>query len=464
VESHVALQAIVPAAGFAALARLEQATRVLAELREVDEVKAIIDLAEAARVYAETARLGTAAINHATEIKLRAERRAGELLRMIPREPGAGGGRPPSSALAPVPTGLESTSESESEKTSSQPGTRFSVNTHGDERAHPHALSRQSRTPYEVTLRNAQITRGTADRWQRVAGVPDHAFEAYIAEARARASRLTTRDVMRLAPPPISLRPEPVNLGMLAGTVPWTIEQGDAARLPLPDGTVQVIVSSPPYGLGKNYDFHDDDQSDAQYLGLARTWAAEMFRVSRPQGRLCLNVPLDISRGGEQPLYADWLALLRDVGWTYQTTIAWLESPRGNVRNSIARGSIDSPSAPHVIAPIETIIVCSRGEWSLHRSDASNLSHAEWLDWTNGVWIFSAEQPSRVKHPAPFPEELPRRLIKLFSFPGDPVLDPFVGSGTTSLVAQHLGRPSYGYDISAQYVADARARLHREAA
>jgi len=92
------------------------------------------------------------------------------------------------------------------------------------------------------------------------------------------------------------------------------------------------------------------------------------------------------------------------------------------------------------------------------------LSHDEWLDWTNGVWIFAAEQPSRVGHPAPFPEELPRRLIKLFSFLGDPVLDPFVGSGTTSLVAYRLGRPSYGYDISAQYIADARAPLQREAA
>jgi DNA methylase len=196
----------------------------------------------------------------------------------------------------PVPTGLESASESESEKTSSQPGTRFSASTHGDERAHPHALSPQSRTPYELTLRNAQITRGTADRWQRAAGVPDHAFEAYIAETRARAWRLTTRDVMRLAPPPTRLRPEPVNLGTLDGMVPWTIEQGDAARLPLADGTVQLIVTSPPYGLGKDYDVHDEDQSYAQYLELARTWAAEMFRVSRPQSRLCLNVPLDISR------------------------------------------------------------------------------------------------------------------------------------------------------------------------
>jgi site-specific DNA-methyltransferase (adenine-specific) len=131
---------------------------------------------------------------------------------------------------------------------------------------------------------------------------------------------------------------------------------------------------------------------------------------------------------------------------------------------STARGSIDSPSAPHVIAPIEMIVVCSRDEWNLHRAEASDLSHTEWLDWTNGVWIIGAEQPARVNHPAPFPEELPRRRIKLFSFPGDPVLDPFVGSGTTSVVAYRLGRPSYGYDISAQYVTDARARVQREAA
>jgi site-specific DNA-methyltransferase (adenine-specific) len=269
---------------------------------------------------------------------------------------------------------------------------------------------------------------------------------------------------MRLAPPPTRPRPEPANVGTLARGVPWTIEQCDAARLPLGDAMIQLIVTSPPYGLGKDYDVYDDDQGYAQYLKLARIWAAELFRVSRPQGRLCVNVPLDISRGGEQALYADWLAVLKSTGWTYRTSIAWLEAPRGNVGKSTARGSIDSPSAPRVIAPIEMIIVCSKGEWNLHRSDASDLSHAEWLDWTNGVWIFAAEQPARVNHPAPFPEELPRRLIKLFSFPGDPVLDPFVGAGTTSVVAWRLGRPSYGYDISAQYVADARTRVRREAA
>ena len=445
-----AIQAIVSADAASPLARLEYATRLLADLRAVDDVKVIIDLAEAARVYAQTARLGTEAVNHATEIKLRAERRAGELLRMIPRERGAGAGRPAVVAPdAPAPIGAG--------EISSHPGTRFpDIGGAADQTRRP--------TPYEATLRSAQIPRTTADRWQRVAGVPEPAFEAYIAETRARAARLTTRDVMRLAPPPSRVRPEPANADTCARGVPWTIEQGDAARLPLADATVQLIVTSPPYGLGKEYDVHDDDQGYASYLELARGWAAELFRVSRPQARLCVNVPLDISRGGKQALYADWLALLKNAGWTYQTSIAWLEAPRGNVGDSTARGSLDSPSAPHVIAPIEMIIICSRGEWNLHRAEASDLSHAEWLDWTNGVWIFAAEQPARVGHPAPFPEELPRRLIKLFSFPGDPVLDPFVGSGTTSLVAYRLARPSYGYDISAQYVADARARVQREAA
>jgi len=396
------------------------------------------------------------AINHATEIKLRAERRAGELLRMIPREPGVSGGRPPTAAVSPTPI----------EQTSSQPEMRFAVAEAGlsKGRADARPQSQRTATPYAQTLRTAQIAPATADRWQRVAAVPERAFEAYIAETRARAARLTTRDALRLVPQPTRLRPQPASVGQLAAGVPWTIEQGDAGQLPLDDATVHLIVTSPPYGLGKSYDSFDDDQGYVRYRELACTWAGEMFRVSAPQGRLCLNVPLDTSRGGQQAFYADWLALLRAAGWNYQTTIAWLESPRGNIGKSTARGSIDSPSAPRVIAPIEMIIVCSKGDWNLHRSDPSDLSHAEWLDWTNGVWIFTAEQPSRVSHPAPFPEELPQRLIKLFSFPGDPVLDPFAGSGTTSVVAYRLGRPSYGYDISAQYVADARARLQHEAA
>jgi site-specific DNA-methyltransferase (adenine-specific) len=97
--------------------------------------------------------------------------------------------------------------------------------------------------------------------------------------------------------------------------------------------------------------------------------------------------------------------------------------------------------------------------WEKTGEAKSDLEHDEWLDWTNGLWSFNGETNAWEGHPAPFPVELPRRSIKLLSYPGETVLDPFVGSGTTALAASTLGRKVYGYDHSAHYIESARRRL-----
>src|SRR5262249_31901566 len=114
-----------------------------------------------------------------------------------------------------------------------------------------------------------------------------------------------------------------------------------------------------------------------------RAWAAEMHRVAAPQGRLCLNVPFDTTRGGQRPVYADSVSTLPAAGWGYRATIIWNE---GNVSRSVARGRVDSPSAPRVMAPVETIMVCHRGGWNLNRVAPHNLRHDDWLVWTNRLW------------------------------------------------------------------------------
>src|SRR5207245_1561521 len=106
------------------------------------------------------------------------------------------------------------------------------------------------------------------------------------------------------------------------------IEQADAANLPLPDGAVDLIVTSPPYGLGIDYSDSDDAEDYAAYQTHALGWAEEMYRVAASCGRLCLNVPLDVTYGGTKPIYADWVATLRDVGWRYRCSIVWNE---GNI-------------------------------------------------------------------------------------------------------------------------------------
>lgn len=256
-------------------------------------------------------------------------------------------------------------------------------------------------------------------------------------------------------PPRAVMDSEPITDEFL----PCTIDVADAISIPLPDGMVDLIVTSPPYGLGVDYADSDDDAGYNAYQDHTRMWAAEMHRIGAPQARICLNIPLDSTRGGVQPVYADWLESLRAAGWQYRCSIVWNE---GNINKSVARGSLDSPSSPHIIAPVEMILVMHKGEWNLRQIGAHNLEHDQWLEWTNGLWTFGGEH--RSDHPAPFPEELPQRCIALFSFSDAIVCDPFVGSGTTAVVAHRLGRTFYGYDQSPQYIAQARARVAREIA
>lgn len=264
-------------------------------------------------------------------------------------------------------------------------------------------------------------------------------------QLRERVTGARTRGSTR-PPSPLDER-EPVQL---PGEI--IVEWANAEELPLAGESVDLIVTSPPYGLGIAYADSDDDEGYATYLEHVQRWATELHRVARENGRLCVNVPLDVTRGGVQPVYADWLERLKVAGWSYRFTIIWNEA---NVSKSVARGTVDSPAAPHVMAPVETVLVMHKGVWNLRRQAPHDLSHEEWLDLTNGVWTFPGAFNPR--HPAPFPEELPRRCIKLLSFRGDVVLDPFLGSGTTAVVARALGRRFYGFDISPQYVADARA-------
>ena len=229
---------------------------------------------------------------------------------------------------------------------------------------------------------------------------------------------------------------------------------GDSARLLEALGTslrhANLIVTSPPYALGVDYGktSYADDQPYVNYLQWVRTWATTLLNVSAPDGRACINIPLDSNKGGKRAIYADYLRIFQEVGWTYQTSIVWNEQ---NISRRTAWGSWLSPSAPFVTAPVEMIAVFYKGT-SFRRPAAGgqrgDISRDEFLAWTLGMWTFAGANPRRVGHPAPFPEELPKRLIKLYSYPADLVLDPFAGSGTTLVAAKRLGRASLGVDIN----------------
>jgi site-specific DNA-methyltransferase (adenine-specific) len=232
--------------------------------------------------------------------------------------------------------------------------------------------------------------------------------------------------------------------------------RGDSARLVEavgPDAGVHLVVTSPPYSLGVDYGQagYADDQPYTEYLSWVASWAEQLLKVSAEGGRACINIPLDSNKGGKRAIYADYLRIFREVGWTYQTSIVWNES---NISRRTAWGSWMSPSAPFVTAPVEMIAVFYKGEdFRRPAKDGrrGDITRDEFLPWTLGLWTFAGANPRRVGHPAPFPEELPRRLIKLYSYPDDLVLDPFVGSGTTMVAARKLGRRTLGVEINAEY-------------
>lgn len=226
------------------------------------------------------------------------------------------------------------------------------------------------------------------------------------------------------------------------------------------------------------YGQYKDDIPYSEYLKFTRKWLKKCFSLAKSDGRLCLNIPLDKNKGGQQSVYADIESIARKVGWKYHTTIIWNEQ---NISRRTAWGSWLSASAPFVISPVEVILVMYKHTWrKTSGSGRSDISRDDFMAWTNGfweyerlneendvvdtnpVWAFNGENRKKVGHPAPFPVELPKRCIKMFSFVGDTVLDPFLGSGTTLIACHQTTRIGIGIELDKKYCEIAVKRLLEE--
>jgi site-specific DNA-methyltransferase (adenine-specific) len=245
---------------------------------------------------------------------------------------------------------------------------------------------------------------------------------------------------------------------------------------------IDLIVTSPPYGVSVKYGEHNDNMPYVEYLEFSRKWLKRAYTLSKSDGRLCLNVPLDKNKGGQQSVYADIVGISKDAGWKYHTTIIWNEQ---NISRRTAWGSWMSASAPFVISPVEIILVMYKEVWKKKGSSRkSDITRDEFMEWTNGVWnpsnlgeespigyedfpdmiwTFSGESKRRIGHPAPFPVELPKRCVKMFSYVGDTVLDPFMGSGTTLIACLQNKRNGIGVEIDKHYCDLALRRLESQA-
>lgn len=223
--------------------------------------------------------------------------------------------------------------------------------------------------------------------------------------------------------------------------------------------SIDLIVTSPPYNVDIKYNSHKDGLSHIDYLEFSRKWLSRCFDLLKNDGRMCLNIPLDKNKGGQQSVAADLTTLTKKIGYKYHSTIIWNE---GNISRRTAWGSFMSASAPYVIAPVEVIVILYKENWRKDKRGPNDITKQEFMDWTNGVWTFNGESKKKIGHPAPFPVELPKRCIKLFSYVGDTVLDPFLGSGTT-LAATHIWkRKGIGVEIDKEYCNLAVNRLKRD--
>jgi len=221
-----------------------------------------------------------------------------------------------------------------------------------------------------------------------------------------------------------------------------------------------LIITSPPYNVGIEYNSIDDELSYEQYLDFSHKWIRNCYNWANTQARFCLNIPLDKNKGGNRSVGADLTLIAQQEGWKYKSTIIWNE---GNISRRTAWGSWKSASAPVVIAPVELIVVLYKDEWKkTNGSKISDITSEEFKSWTQGVWTFNGESKKRIGHPAPFPTELPYRCIKLFPYQNDIVFDPFCCSGTTLLVAHATHRQGIGLEIDKQYYELAKNRLIKE--
>ena len=225
------------------------------------------------------------------------------------------------------------------------------------------------------------------------------------------------------------------------------------------DNSLHLMITSPPYNVSKEY---DDDLSLNEYLEMLKKVFQEIYRVLVNGGRACINIA-NIGRKPYVPL-ADFISkMMIEIGFLMRGEIIWNKA--SSASPSTAWGSWMSASNPTLRDVHEYILVFSKGDYkrTLNKQEKLNkkntISREEFMQWTKSIWTFNAQSARRIGHPAPFPIELPHRLIQLFSFTNDIILDPFMGSGTTAVAAVKSNRNFIGFEINQDYIDLANQRL-----
>lgn len=222
----------------------------------------------------------------------------------------------------------------------------------------------------------------------------------------------------------------------------------------LPENSIHLMITSPPYNVSKEY---DEDLSLKEYTTLLRNTFAEVYRVLVNGGRACINVA-NLGRKPYIPVSDLISKIMIELGFNMRGEIIWNKA--ASAGPSTAWGSWQSASNPTLRDVHEYILIFSKGDYKRDREERENtISKEQFVEWTKSIWTMNTESAKRIGHPAPFPEELPYRLIQLYSFKNDIVLDPFMGSGTTGIAALKSHRKFVGYEINADYIKLSEVRL-----
>jgi site-specific DNA-methyltransferase (adenine-specific) len=235
-----------------------------------------------------------------------------------------------------------------------------------------------------------------------------------------------------------------------------TIILGNAEKMKeIPDNSLHLMVTSPPYNVSKEY---DDDLSLREYLIMLLNVFAETYRVLVNGGRACINVA-NLGRKPYIPL-SDYISnMMEDIGFLMRGEIIWNKGAGAGV--SMAWGSWMSASNPVLRDVHEYILIFSKGSFKRKKlkENDNTIEREQFMEWTKSVWTMNPESAKKVGHPAPFPVELPYRLIQLYTYKNDVILDPFIGSGSTAIAAINSSRSYIGYDIDPEYVELAEKRI-----